>query len=987
VPGQEDKSGPRPTRNRIGGYELVAKLGQGGMGAVFKATQLSIGRTVALKILPPRLAKNKEYVARFFREARSAAKLNHPNIVQAIDAGEADGYDYFAMEFIEGRSVEHMLKAGGALSEEQALEIVRDIGRALDYAHDANIIHRDIKPGNILLTTEGTAKLADLGLAREATSQATNLTQAGFAIGTPDYISPEQVRGETEIDGRSDVYSLGATLYEMLTGLPPFAGGSANEVMAKHLAEPTPNAHRADPEVSTSAARIASKAMAKEPGRRYQTAGEMVGDIERALAGGEVSAPVHAASQSRREPHAPDRERGGKALLLVGGLVAAAAVAIALIILLRPKPPTPRPIDPGAEHVPDERPKNGPADAKLLAALRGWTKHNPDKVADAIKRYELALPRMSGAEARSAKADLGKLRRRLRDAADKAFASIAASADRFAQAGDYDGALSACRRLPDEYASVLADKAEAKIAQLRAAAESELSAAIDAARGHLDAKRPEEGLAELNRVKNIRYAPLRADVQDLREHLEGLRRTADTKPDPEPTPEARAAIGKLLEQIEAAAARGELLEAGRLAEAALKNKDLAALKGELEPVTEVGRILGDVDRWHRAALLRALRGLVGKRVSLQTVKGTRAGEVKQVTDDAIVLDRSFKIGGEVRHRPDETVPINDLTEAERRKHGAAWTPRSQAGHIAAVLIALPGKDATKVAALLENAKEHPLHSRYATRLEALTRDAVEQAARDAWKKLAAYLDKPFLTAEEANAVRPALETFKKKHGATQFAISIAVDLKILAGAAANPKREFNTRLPLEVLLRTSGDGGIRTDVIGTTPVPAGDRLLVPTRGIWFVKPRVEAKRPLSDREIRDVALLLRRERIPGVSLSRHSTVTDEHVALLCKARHLRLLGLRGTAVTDRSLGQIGALKELEVLTLMKTRITDAGLARLRGLGKLRQLDLSRTAASDAGLAHLRGLKTLESLDLRRTKVTNNGVRSLQRTLPGLQISR
>ena len=263
-------------RQRVGGYEILAKLGQGGMGAVFRATQLSMGRTIALKILPPRLAKNKEYVERFFREARSAAKLDHPNIVQAIDAGLADGYHYFAMEFVEGKSVEDMLQGGAALPEKQALEIVRDIGRALNYAHEAGIVHRDIKPANILLTAEGVAKLADLGLARETATTAANLTQAGFAIGTPDYISPEQVRGEKDLDGRSDVYSLGATLYHMLVGQPPSAGGTGNEVMAKHLAEPVPDARRANPQVSRAAARVAWKAMAKDRERRYKTAGEMV---------------------------------------------------------------------------------------------------------------------------------------------------------------------------------------------------------------------------------------------------------------------------------------------------------------------------------------------------------------------------------------------------------------------------------------------------------------------------------------------------------------------------------------------------------------------------------------------------------------------------------------------------------------------------------------------------------------------------------------
>ncbi len=270
---------------RVGGYEILSKLGQGGMGAVFKARQVSMDRVVALKILPPRLAKNPEYVERFFREARSAAKLNHRNIVQAIDAGEADGYYYFAMEYVDGRPVSALLKGGEPLPEKQALEITRDVARALAHAHEAGIIHRDIKPANILVASDGTVKLADLGLARETASAETSITQAGLALGTPDYISPEQVRGETDLDGRVDIYALGATLYHLLIGRPPYAGGTGNEVMAKHLSEPAPDAYKENPNVSRAASMAAWKAMAKDRERRYQTVQAMLRDVEAALEG------------------------------------------------------------------------------------------------------------------------------------------------------------------------------------------------------------------------------------------------------------------------------------------------------------------------------------------------------------------------------------------------------------------------------------------------------------------------------------------------------------------------------------------------------------------------------------------------------------------------------------------------------------------------------------------------------------------------------
>jgi len=305
---------PHEARKSVGGFEILGKIGQGGMGAVFKARQVSMDRVVALKVLPQRLAKNKGFVERFLREARAAAKLDHPNIIQAIDAGHADGYYYFAMEYVEGETLQGLLQRAGALREVRAFEIVRDVLRGLERAHAAGIIHRDVKPDNILITATGQAKLADLGLARETQQVDAGLTQAGTALGTPSYISPEQVRGETELDGRTDLYALGATLYHLLVGRPPYTGGTGNEVMAKHLSEPIPDPRKDDPTVSYEAGRIVRKAMAKESDARYATARDMRIDVEQRLEFGEV--PVEregaaAAAVARRRPGGASRGLGG----------------------------------------------------------------------------------------------------------------------------------------------------------------------------------------------------------------------------------------------------------------------------------------------------------------------------------------------------------------------------------------------------------------------------------------------------------------------------------------------------------------------------------------------------------------------------------------------------------------------------------------------------------------------------------------------------
>jgi len=775
VVSQDAKSGPQaPRRTRIGGYEVVTKLGQGGMGAVFKATQLSVGRTVALKVLPPRLAKNKEFAARFFREAQSAAKLNHPNIVQAIDAGEADGYHYFAMEFIEGESVEHMLKTGGALPEKQVLGIARDIGRALAYAHEAGIIHRDIKPGNILVTPDGTAKLADLGLARETTSQATDLTQAGFAIGTPDYISPEQVRGETGLDGRSDIYSLGATLHHMLAGKPPFAGGSGNEVMAKHLADPIPNAHKVNPQVSMAATRIIWKAMAKTREKRYATAADMVQDIESALAGREVSAPMQIEGPSHRSVRLARRERSGnKRLLFVGGGIAIAALVIALVIAMQPPPgpgPVP-PIDPKPHVTPDnDNGKPAASDAKLLSALREWVKRNPDDLTEAIRQYQSRVLRMTDADVLAkANADLTALRKKLARAADKAFAEAVSSADKLARAGDYDGAIAACGKLPEPFRGILAGRADAKIAQLKEAVEAEVNAVLEAARAHSEAKEPERGLAELNNVKDIRYAPLEADIRRMRERLEKERDNLTASHDKQAVVVARARIRKLLDKIEAAALRGALAEAGRLADAALQDKTLGVLRKELDTVAEIGRILAEIDKHEKMSVVEALRKQTGKRITLRTTKGDRTGKIKRVSADTVVLDKSFVIDGQVHERPDQEVPIAELTEQTLARFRTQRTPRTPADHIAVALLASTRNDARKMAAALKEAEGHPFHARYTARLEAVRAAQKEKDAEAAWRAFKPYAAKSLLRPSEITTLSKLLGSFEKNHGGTRFA--------------------------------------------------------------------------------------------------------------------------------------------------------------------------------------------------------------------------
>jgi eukaryotic-like serine/threonine-protein kinase len=271
----------------IQGYKILTKIGQGAMGSIYKALQISMDRIVAIKCLAPKYSQNDKFRERFLREARAVARLNHPNIIQGIDVGDSNGVHYFAMEYIDGPTVGELLKRGGALDEKRALNIVTQISRALQHAFNHGIIHRDIKPDNIMLTREGVAKLCDLGLAKlpKDTGDASG-TRPGASMGTPYYIAPEQARGEQNVDTRADIYSLGSSFYHMVAGEVPFVGQSAADVISKHLTEPVTPPRVKNPLVSGGVDWVIVKMMQKTREDRYQTPTELVRDLEAITAGG-----------------------------------------------------------------------------------------------------------------------------------------------------------------------------------------------------------------------------------------------------------------------------------------------------------------------------------------------------------------------------------------------------------------------------------------------------------------------------------------------------------------------------------------------------------------------------------------------------------------------------------------------------------------------------------------------------------------------------
>lgn len=265
---------------KIPGYRLLGKLGAGAMATVYKARQLNLDRLVAIKVLPRKFSQNPQFIERFYAEGRAAAQLNHPHIVQAYDVGKAGEYHYFVMEFVDGRTVYDDIVKHKRFGEAEAIEIVRQVSLALAHAHERGIIHRDVKPKNIMITKEGVVKLADMGLARAMSDKEAAEAEAGKAFGTPFYISPEQIRGEANVGPEADIYSLGATLYHMVTGNVPFDGKNPTSVMHKHLKADAVPPDQVNPKLSGGISEVIEMMLAKKREQRYRTVEDLLSDLE-----------------------------------------------------------------------------------------------------------------------------------------------------------------------------------------------------------------------------------------------------------------------------------------------------------------------------------------------------------------------------------------------------------------------------------------------------------------------------------------------------------------------------------------------------------------------------------------------------------------------------------------------------------------------------------------------------------------------------------
>ena len=320
---------------KMGPYEIRREIGSGGMGVVYEGWDARLNRRVAVKTLWPAFAQRPEARERFLREARAAAAISHPNVTQIYDIGEEGGQVYFAMEFLEARSLQQILEDQSRLPADRAIDITRQTARGLKAAAEVGIIHRDVKPSNLVFNNDGVLKVTDFGLAKHVLGD-TDLTLDGQTIGTPKYVSPEQASGG-HVDARSDIYSLGATLYEMVAGRAPFDGSTPMEVMLKHVREPLPPVQTVNPAVPRNLTGLIHSMLSKQPGARPQSYDDLLSMLDRVESGKTIpgttsnatikidTVPAVILSEAKPKPNFAGRlflfAGIGMAVVVVGGLI------------------------------------------------------------------------------------------------------------------------------------------------------------------------------------------------------------------------------------------------------------------------------------------------------------------------------------------------------------------------------------------------------------------------------------------------------------------------------------------------------------------------------------------------------------------------------------------------------------------------------------------------------------------------------------------
>jgi len=818
------QGGRKSPRQIIPGFELVRKLGEGGMGATYLARQESMERLVALKVLRKSLSRDEQFVARFRREAQLAGRLDHVNIVQAIDVGEAAGFHYLIMEYVEGRNLGDMMPESGPMSEELALHVVIQMSRALEFAQQHGIIHRDIKPDNILVTSERVAKLCDFGLARQDGGDGTRLTQTGTAMGTPHYVSPEQARGDRSVDIRSDIYSLGATLYHLVTGQTPFSGSSAVIVMTKHLTEQLPWPQDINPELSMATSQVIARMMAKNPADRYQTPRELAVALERAIDGeapgehglapGQSSVATRGTipitveppdarprryRETRFEPAAgtdPTMPLGrlpggaqaasGNLKLMVGGAVAIAALVLAFIAWLvvtgrkgggprgrsesstgagtdtNAKPPVAPVKPPGAT--------DGKKEAEEMFAYAGkWWREHPAEYAEARRKFESLRGKADGVLGMKVEDAIREIDKARGKRVAALLAPLQKQARMMADIGDFDGAVGLLEAAPEKTRNVAKAEILAIRAELVRKAEARLAPIMaDAERLSRDG-RPKAALKRLKDLRGARYAPITGRLAALEARLESEVKDTAALESKREKAQARKEWETLFAAMDAELARGDHHRANDILERRKKGLSTATKKyfgKELSAITSILKELRLSDEHHE----KTVAGLVDRQVRIKTRRGTTYDcRIKKFDEEhrTLELERTYRIGGNVKTSRRE-IAFDDLAEGEIDKLLKPREPQNSDAWMAMAIMAIHSGDVGFAPEPLKNAGNHVFLDYYRKKLGEARKRSGEDRARWEWEHEVLPKVRKSYTKRQASELVGQLEAWLRENDATRF---------------------------------------------------------------------------------------------------------------------------------------------------------------------------------------------------------------------------
>jgi hypothetical protein len=709
------------TLRMVGGYELFSPLGTGGMGTVFKARHIKSGRIVALKVLPPSAAAKGDLAARFDHEARIACSLSHPNIVEGIASGSVNNLHFYAMELIVGESVADLIARKGRLESGQALKIMWDVAQGLFGAHQAGLIHRDVKPHNLMIGTDGVVKLCDLGLTRSKDDR--ELTDASAPMGTPFYMSPEQISCDRPIDARTDVYSLGATAYNMVTGVPPYRAEASAKVMSMHVkAALTPVCERfsgADPRLAA----VIEKCLRKDPDERYQSMEALTADLHAIQDGGQPAA-------SAEKPANPLPHRPSAARLALAAAARAAAPSPNI-------PPGDAAKEDGAPAARPAKPQSRRMGARPAVFAPGfWSRLRSlvltagglvAIVAAVVAGLRLFAARdvRSGARTDGPTAD-ARLEQERADTAG-ALAELTRRAEGSAAAGDFDAALAVLDAGRSHLAEDVRAACDERRDAMRVRAEATLAGVLRAAEHALESGMPDRAHAVLDEASALTYADaqrrmalVRARAAEAKAAGDAQMRRREAAAAAETRSQllaARRRLTEVIEEFDRAMAGAGPHEVDRAVNVALGRAEFAGQKAELAAMlavsAEVARLRrSEAEAFDRLPTTREPVAL--KLADGQTIIGSVTSVRRRGRDLLLIMDLTE---GD-KHRT-QVCRASQLDPAARTALACPGAPRSADERVARAIVALGWRDTATARAMLDGAAGHVLYELYAARLAKL----------------------------------------------------------------------------------------------------------------------------------------------------------------------------------------------------------------------------------------------------------------------------